>query len=146
MGEEKKIKEKRFFKKVRGFKRFLLFTGIYILSFVILVGISAEYTSRPSFCPTCHYMETFHQSWKVSAHNKVECVECHFEPGMAGTIKGKLNGLVQIVNYVSLAYKKGNHGRRYQIIPVQDQAVTTWMQCAIHFMSFTALSFHTGNT
>ncbi|MCB0723739.1 MAG: cytochrome c3 family protein [Ignavibacteriae bacterium] len=106
MGEEKKIKEKRFFKKVRGFKRFLLFTGIYILSFVILVGISAEYTSRPSFCPTCHYMETFHQSWKVSAHNKVECVECHFEPGMAGTIKGKLNGLVQIVNYVSLAYKK----------------------------------------
>ena len=105
-GEEKKQKEKRFFKNVRGYKRFLLFTGIYILIFVILVGVSAEYTSRPSFCPTCHYMETFHQSWKLSSHNKVDCVECHFEPGMSGTVKGKLNGLVQIVNYVSLSYKK----------------------------------------
>lgn len=106
MSEEKKLKQKKFFNKVRGFKRFLLFSVVYTLIFVILVAISAEYTSRPSFCPTCHYMETFHQSWKVSTHSKVDCVECHFEPGMSGTIKGKLNGLVQIVNYVSLAYKK----------------------------------------
>ncbi len=51
-------------------------------------------------------METFYQSWKSSAHNKVDCVECHFEPGISGTIKGKVNGLVQIVNYISLSYKK----------------------------------------
>jgi hypothetical protein len=99
-------KEKRFFKKVRGLKRFLLFTGIYIVLFLILVAGAAEYTSRPSFCPTCHYMETFYQSWRISAHNKVDCVECHFEPGISGTIRGKLNGLVQIVNYISLSYKK----------------------------------------
>lgn len=99
-------KEKRFFKKVRGYKRFLLFTGIYIGLFLLLVAVSAEYTSRPAFCPTCHYMETFYQSWRTSAHNKVDCVECHFEPGISGTIRGKLNGLVQIVNYVSLSYKK----------------------------------------
>jgi nitrate/TMAO reductase-like tetraheme cytochrome c subunit len=102
----KPIKEKRFFNKVRGFKRFLLFTGIYLFVFLILLSTAAEYTSRPSFCPTCHYMETFYQSWRTSAHNKVDCVECHFEPGLAGTIKGKLNGLVQIVNYISLSYKK----------------------------------------
>ena len=51
-------------------------------------------------------METFYQSWRTSAHNKVDCVECHFEPGISGTIKGKVNGLVQIVNYISLSYKK----------------------------------------
>jgi len=102
----KPIKEKRFFNKVRGFKRFLLFTGIYLFVFLILLSAAAEYTSRPSFCPTCHYMETFYQSWRTSTHNKVDCVECHFEPGLAGTIKGKLNGLVQIVNYISLSYKK----------------------------------------
>jgi hypothetical protein len=51
-------------------------------------------------------METFYQSWRTSAHNKVDCVECHFEPGISGTIRGKLNGLVQIVNYVSMSYKK----------------------------------------
>lgn len=103
---EKKRKVKRFFKNVRGWKRFLLFTGIYLFTFLALLALAAEYTSRPSFCPTCHYMETFYQSWRTSAHNKVDCVECHFEPGVSGTIKGKLNGLVQIVNYVSLSYKK----------------------------------------
>lgn len=81
------------------------FVSIVVL-LLILTAISAEYTSRPSFCPTCHYMETFYQSWRTSAHNKVDCVECHFEPGISGTVRGKLNGLVQIVNYVSLTYKK----------------------------------------
>ena len=101
-----KKKKKRFFNRVRGYKRFLLFTGIYIFLFLLLFAGAAEYTSRPSFCPTCHYMETFYQSWRSSAHNKVDCVECHFEPGISGTVRGKLNGLVQIVNYVSLSYKK----------------------------------------
>ena len=100
------VKEKRYFKKVRGFKRFLLFFGISSITVLILLTMSAEITSRPSFCPTCHYMESFYQSWRSSEHNDVDCVECHFEPGISGTIKGKLNGLVQIVNYVSLSYKK----------------------------------------
>ena len=99
-------KEKRFFKNIRGIKRFFLFTGIYFLIAVIALSAAAEFTSRPSFCPTCHYMETFYQSWRTSKHNNVDCVECHFEPGISGTVRGKLNGLVQIVNYVSLSYKK----------------------------------------
>ncbi|HAY35155.1 MAG TPA: cytochrome c3 family protein [Ignavibacteria bacterium] len=99
-------KEVKWFKKVRGYKRFFLFAGIYLGTFLILLSVAAEYTSKPSFCPTCHYMETFYQSWRTSDHNKVDCVECHFEPGISGTIRGKLNGLVQIVNYVSLSYKK----------------------------------------
>ena len=106
---EPAIKQKkpvRFFKKIRGYRRFLLFTGIYLGLFLILLAGSAEYTSKPAFCPTCHYMESFYQSWRTSAHNKVDCVECHFEPGISGTVRGKLNGLVQIVSYVSQSYKK----------------------------------------
>ncbi len=108
MSEEKTkdLKKVRFFRKIRGYRRFLLFTGIYIGLFLILLAGSAEYTSKPAFCPTCHYMEPFYQSWRTSSHNKVDCVECHFEPGVSGTIRGKLNGLVQIVNYVSMSYKK----------------------------------------
>jgi len=104
--DPKKLKQVRFFKKIRGYRRFILFTGIYLGLFLLLLAGSAEYTSRPAFCPTCHYMETFYQSWRTSAHNKVDCVECHFEPGISGTIRGKLNGLVQIVSYVSQSYKK----------------------------------------
>lgn len=106
MEEEKKVKKRRLFKNVTGFKRFLLFSGIYFVIFVIVLAASAEYTSRPSFCPTCHYMEPFYNSWKSSSHNKVVCTQCHFEPGLEGVIKGKLNGLVQIVSYVSTSYKK----------------------------------------
>jgi nitrate/TMAO reductase-like tetraheme cytochrome c subunit len=102
----KELKPVKYFKNIRGAKRFFLFTGIYLGIFLILLAASAEYTSRPAFCPTCHYMESFYQSWRTSSHNKVDCVECHFEPGISGTIRGKLNGLVQIVNYVSLSYKK----------------------------------------
>ncbi len=99
-------KEKRFFKKVTGFRRFLLFSGIYFVIFVIVLAATAEYTSRPSFCPTCHYMEPFYNSWKSSTHNNIQCTQCHFEPGLEGVVKGKLNGLVQIVSYVSTSYKK----------------------------------------
>jgi len=106
MEEEQKKKKHRWFKNVTGVKRFFLFFGIYFIGFFILLAVSAEYTSRPNFCPTCHYMEPFYNSWKTSTHNKIECVECHFEPGLQGTIKGKMNGLVQIVNYVSTSYKK----------------------------------------
>lgn len=100
------VKERRLFKNIKGWRRFLLFFGIYGFTFLIFIAISAEYTSRPSFCPTCHYMESFYQSWRSSSHNNIDCVECHFEPGLSGTVRGKLNGLVQIVNYVSLSYKK----------------------------------------
>jgi predicted CXXCH cytochrome family protein len=106
MEEEQKKKKSRWFASVTGVKRFFLFFGIYFLAFVIVLAVSAEYTSRPNFCPTCHYMEPFYNSWKTSTHNKIQCVECHFEPGLEGKIKGKLNGLVQIVNYVSTSYKK----------------------------------------
>lgn len=95
-----------FYKRGSKFIRFSKYTATIIILLLILTAGAAEYTSRPSFCPTCHYMEPFYQSWRTSAHNKVDCVECHFEPGISGTIKGKLNGLVQIVNYISLSYKK----------------------------------------
>lgn len=97
---------RNFYKRGNRLLRFFKYFSSVILFLLIITAISAEYTSRPSFCPTCHYMETFYQSWRTSSHNKVDCVECHFEPGISGTIHGKLNGLVQIVNYLSMAYKK----------------------------------------
>ncbi|NOY06468.1 MAG: hypothetical protein GXO82_07540 [Chlorobi bacterium] len=86
--------------------RFLKYFFTILILLLILVGASAEFTSRPQFCPTCHYMETFYNSWRQSAHNNVSCVKCHFEPGLAGTVRGKLEGLVQVVKYVSQAYRK----------------------------------------
>lgn len=78
--------------------------GLFVL--VLALGISAEFTSRPAFCPTCHYMEPFYESWKTSSHNEIACVKCHFPPGLAGTVRGKVEGLVQVVNYLSRSYTR----------------------------------------
>lgn len=87
-------------------KRYLLIAGVALFGVAILTAGTAVVTSRSSFCVTCHYMQPFYDSWKNSSHNKVECIECHFAPGLKGAIAGKLNGLVQLVKYTSLTYKK----------------------------------------
>ena len=83
---------------------------IVVLAAVLAVPIifwgAAEFTSRPKFCNSCHYMKPFYESWQVSTHADISCTYCHFEPGLAGKIEGKLNGLFQLTKYVSLAYKK----------------------------------------
>lgn len=104
--KQRYISIRNFYKRGGKLIRIAKYFATLIVLLLILTTAAAEYTSRPSFCPTCHYMETFYQSWRTSAHNKVDCVECHFEPGISGTVRGKLNGLVQIVNYISLSYKK----------------------------------------
>jgi len=87
-------------------KKIILRVGIGIVVFLFFLAFSAEFTSRPSFCPTCHYMEPFYESWKTSSHKDVTCVKCHFPPGLAGTVRGKLEGLVQVVNYFARSYTK----------------------------------------
>lgn len=85
--------------------RLVIGLGIFF-GLVVFTFISVQITSRPNFCTTCHYMEPYYESWKASVHNDVTCTECHFPPGLAGTIRGKMEGLVQIVNYVSSSYSR----------------------------------------
>ncbi|UCD38246.1 MAG: cytochrome c3 family protein, partial [Fidelibacterota bacterium] len=89
--------------KVR--RRFIVVLAVALLIPLAFWG-AVEYTSRPKFCNTCHYMEPFYESWQVSSHSDITCTYCHFEPGLVGKIQGKLNGLYQLTKYVSLAYKK----------------------------------------
>lgn len=49
-------------------------------------------------------MEPYYESWKTSSHNEIECAACHFPPGLSGTVRGKLEGLVQVVNYLGGSY------------------------------------------
>jgi nitrate/TMAO reductase-like tetraheme cytochrome c subunit len=88
-------------------KKLAIRSSVIGLLALLFVGLSAEYTSRPTFCPTCHYMEPYYDSWLAApAHAEVSCVECHFPPGIAGTIRGKLEGLVQVVNYLGSSYTR----------------------------------------
>ncbi len=99
----------RFTEKLRRLKprkKTLIGVAIGASTLLLFLVLSAEYTSRPAFCTTCHYMEPYYQSWQLSTHQEVTCVKCHFPPGVEGTIRGKMAGLVQLVNYMGRSYTR----------------------------------------
>jgi len=92
--------------KRRWWRRWWVWVGGIPLALVIFTAVAAEWTSRSSFCVTCHYMQPFYDSWKSSSHHDVECIKCHYPPNFQGAVKGKLRGIYQVVAYVSQAYKR----------------------------------------
>lgn len=55
-------------------------------------------TGQPDFCNSCHIMNPYFGSWEKSSHSEVNCLDCHLQPGFAGYVKGKINGLAQAVD------------------------------------------------
>jgi hypothetical protein len=45
-------------------------------------------------------MNPYHDSWTKSKHAEVNCLNCHLQPGLTGYVKGKINGLAQLVDCV----------------------------------------------
>lgn len=74
---------------------------ILALLFVLGTVMAIHFTEQPSFCNTCHNMRPYVQAWKTSKHNKVPCVECHFEPGVLSTMRGKFIAINQLTKYVT---------------------------------------------
>ena len=73
----------------------VLFSTVAVVTEKVL-----EITENPAFCgKNCHIMRPYYDSWATSSHNDVRCVECHYEPGLIGHIKGKINGLMQFYSY-----------------------------------------------
>src|SRR3972149_99108 len=69
--------------------------GAFLLALGMLTSGAAMYTSRSQFCISCHIMEPYYVSWQESSHKDVACIKCHFPPGGAEKICGKMVGLVQ---------------------------------------------------
>ena len=55
-------------------------------------------TGQTGFCNSCHIMNPYYDSWQTSKHAKVNCLDCHLQPGFSGYVKGKINGLAQAVD------------------------------------------------
>src|SRR3989304_3891131 len=80
-------------------KRFLLLSlgGLVILG-LLSIG-TLEYTSKPSFCGSCHIMRPYVDSWATSTHNRVNCTDCHYTPGVRNYFQSKMIGLSMTVQY-----------------------------------------------
>jgi len=72
--------------------------ALAVLVMAVLSGVAIEVTAQPGFCNSCHIMNTYYASWQTSGHADVKCLECHFQPGLAAYVKGKINGLAQAVD------------------------------------------------
>ena len=69
-----------------------------LLAITLSVGGGSTYialalTTRPQFCRNCHNMEPYYDSWESSSHDHVNCVDCHYEPGLLETFEGKFKAL-----------------------------------------------------
>jgi hypothetical protein len=77
---------------------------VKILLFVVCISVltagAIVVTGQPGFCDSCHIMNSFYDSWLSSAHSNVNCLDCHLQPGFTGYVKGKINGLAQVVDCV----------------------------------------------
>jgi nitrate/TMAO reductase-like tetraheme cytochrome c subunit len=84
---------------------------IILLAVVGLVGMAgfAEYSMQPEFCRSCHIMEPYFQAWHSSTHSTVPCADCHFEPGLRNTLKGKWEASSQAVKFVTGTYGSKPH-------------------------------------
>jgi len=75
--------------------------GAVLLIMALGTTGAAVYTSRSEFCSSCHIMEPYYSSWENSSHKDVACIKCHFPPGAAEKVRGKMLGLVQLLKYVT---------------------------------------------
>ncbi|MHB9148946.1 MAG: NapC/NirT family cytochrome c [Thermoleophilia bacterium] len=82
-------------------KRMPLIVGILLILIVVLVGLGLDYTSSPSFCSSCHTIAPFAEAWKGSSHERVDvsCIDCHFDPGTVGYIKGKTYSVIKLAQW-----------------------------------------------
>ncbi len=88
--EEKEPRKKKWWKLSR--KKIIL---LVLLLFILSSGGFVVVSSQPGFCNSCHIMEPYYASWQTSTHKQVNCLDCHIQPGFAGMVKGKINGMAQ---------------------------------------------------
>ena len=68
----------------------LIVVGAVVVVLVVAAFVTAHYTSRSSFCDTCHEMEPDYATWQASSHSTAECRDCHIPPGALPYVKTKL--------------------------------------------------------
>ncbi|MCK6483953.1 MAG: cytochrome c3 family protein [Phycisphaerae bacterium] len=81
------------------------------ISFVFFVTGFFAYTMEPDFCTSCHIMVPYYRAWHESTHHGVECIECHFEPGLKGTLKGKWQASSMLIRYLTNTYGSKPHAQ-----------------------------------
>ncbi len=81
------------------FRRIVL--GVILLVLVAVVSFLFYFSARPEFCNSCHIMEKYVESWRVSSHNEVSCLDCHFAPGWGNFLRSKLAATSDVITVLT---------------------------------------------
>ncbi|MFN4218433.1 MAG: cytochrome c3 family protein, partial [Candidatus Bipolaricaulia bacterium] len=92
-------------------RRWLVLALIAIAILIWLAWAGARATDQPDFCASCHFMKPFYDNWASSSHARVNCIDCHYERGLAGYIAGKVRLLGEMMRYWVGAYNVRPHSR-----------------------------------
>ncbi len=90
----------------------VLLVGLPLAAGAVLIGMNytVEATANPTFCGSCHNMQTQYQAWNTGSHRNVTCDTCHYPPGAQLFVQGKIVGLTEVVNYFAGTYTTKPHG------------------------------------
>lgn len=103
---------------------FMIVAGLAV--FVVLSALGSyqafHYTESNEFCGTlCHdVMEPEYTAYQGSAHERVNCVECHVGSGAGWYVKSKLSGLYQVYSVLAKAYPQPIPTPLHNLRPAQE--------------------------
>ena len=88
-----------------------ILTAILLVLFVGLGGLTfwgVRKTNSPDFCASCHIITPYVDTWKTSymGQKGVTCIDCHYEPGVLGYVRGKIYSFIKLSEYATHTYDK----------------------------------------
>ncbi|MBI4333450.1 MAG: NapC/NirT family cytochrome c [Chloroflexi bacterium] len=89
--------------------RKLVRPGLFVLGGAALFALgmrgAVSFVSRPEFCGSCHEMRPAAEEWLISSHYRINCIDCHTEPGIAAAVKVVRFGSQNALKHVTGAYQ-----------------------------------------
>jgi nitrate/TMAO reductase-like tetraheme cytochrome c subunit len=86
--------------------RGLTIAAILLTVVVVGIGVALAATSTPQFCGSCKSHVPYVDEWRRSAHDGVNCEQCHSKPGPFFFLTAKLEALQQPIAQVTGDYEK----------------------------------------
>jgi nitrate/TMAO reductase-like tetraheme cytochrome c subunit len=97
---ESQVANPRKRRRLRGRWIALIVVAAVIVVLVVAAFVTAHYTSKSSFCDTCHEMDPYYVSWQASSHGTAECRDCHIPPGPLKYIETKLYSFREVYVHI----------------------------------------------
>jgi len=87
-------------------KRGVTIGAIVLTAVVVGIGVALTATSTPQFCGACKSHVPYVDEWRQSAHDGVNCEQCHSKPGPFFFLTAKLEALQQPIHQIQGDYEE----------------------------------------